>query len=797
MIGFWQDLRSGLRSLRKGLLVSVLAALSLALAIGGNTTVFGFVNALIFRPLPYPEADRLVLLGERETSSPVTLTASVANLIDWNDRNRTFSDIVGFRPLPMSLGAGDRPEPLTVGQVSPGMFELLGTTPIRGRTFQRDDGLVGAEKTTLLGFPFWKQRYPDGLDPAGTTIVLNREPYTVVGVLPDGFEFFNPQVEVWVPMTMELGAVSRDSRDAIGVGRLLPDVTMDQAREDLESIHRQLEKEYPQTNRGFVVDALNLQYDVPDRNGRLMLALLQGAVVFVLLIACLNIANLLLARAQERRREIALRIAIGAGRLRIVRQLMTESLALAAIGGVLGAGLGVLGLRLLARSFATLVPSYWVPGVDASVMLVTAGLTAAAGLLFGISPALMSLKVNLAESVKESGRGSTVSRRWASRALVVAEISLSVILLAGGSALVQSLLSVRSADPGFQAQNLLTASFSVTKDGSQDQNLLIERLVRRAASVPGVEQATVTSVLPQSTFVSSNAFALEGHVVGEEEALPRAITIQVGPEYLDTLEFSLLQGRFINRADRQDVARVAVISQSIATRFFGDGEAVGTSITVLDEPRRIVGIVEDIKQSLLNQGTGTEGAIYVPIAQSEAQAPFLLIRCAVDPTSIAGTVRNELLDADPSVAVGQIRSLEELTAQVFVGVNAFNVILTGFGVLALFLAMIGTYGVLAYNVAQRSQEFGVRLAMGAAPLDIVRMVTKQGVLLAILGILIALPGVYGVIRLVNSLLIYAQPVHTSTIVIVFVMLFLASVLASWLPARRAGLLDPVSVLRGE
>ena len=345
MFSFFQDIRFAIRDLRKGFLVTSLAVLSLALAIAGNTTVFGLVNTLLSRPLPYPEPDRIVLLGEREENAQPTLLAAAANLVDWRERNRSFVDVAGFRPAPMSFGAGERPEPIVTGQVSPGFFEILGAEMLRGRTFNVQEGLEGAAHVVILDHGFWEERYEAGSDPTGESLVLNRVPYTIIGILPRDFEFFNPQVALWVPLSLDRRILSRDHRDAIGVGRLRDGITMEQVHDDMDNIRRELEREYPESNRGFVIDVLNLQYDIPDRRGRVMFGLLQGALVFVLLIACVNIANLLLARTQARRREIALRATLGAGRLRIVRQLLTESILLAAMGGVLGLALGVVGLR--------------------------------------------------------------------------------------------------------------------------------------------------------------------------------------------------------------------------------------------------------------------------------------------------------------------------------------------------------------------------------------------------------------------------------------------------------------------
>jgi putative ABC transport system permease protein len=795
MSAIWQDLKFAVRDLRKGILITSLAVVSLAVAIAGNTTVFGLVNAILFRPLPYPEPERLVILGEREENSPPTLVAASANLVDWKERNRSFVDLAGMRPAPMSLGAGERPEPVTAAQASPGLFEILGTRAFRGRTLGREPN----RQVALLTYRFASERFDPGVDPVGKTIVLNREPYTVVGVLPSSFEFLDPRIQLFVPLSLERQDVSRERRDTLVVGRLAPGVTMEQAKADMKDIQERLAREYPESNRGFVIDALNFRYEIPDSRGRTMFALLQGAVVFVLLIACVNIANLLLARTQARRREIALRTALGAGRGRIVRQLLTESVLLAILGGVLGLGLGVVSLRVMAARFANLFPSYWIPVVDGSVLAVTLGLTGLSGLLFGLSPALMSFKVNLAEVVKEGGRGSAgANRRLLSRALVVAEIALSIVLLGGGSVLVQSFLALRNSDPGFEMEHLLAVTVSLPTGDDVDRVELTRRLIERATTLPGVVQAAAASALPQNVFVSTSSFVIDEQPLAPDEPHPRAVLIKASPTYPDALGFPVLQGRFFDERDRADASPVAVISRSLAERHWpGVGDVLGRHITVESASREIVGVVEEVRQSLMRQGEGSQGTIYLPVAQSPIPTAFVLVRTRVDPHGLAGSIRNQIDETDPRIAIARIETMREFVDQFFVGVNVFNSILSVFGVLALLLAALGTYGVLAYNVAQRSQEIGVRMAMGAAPRKISSMFSRQGIWLGVLGLLIGTPGVLGVTRIIASVLVYAPPIQPLTIVTVFVVLFLTTLAASYFPARRAASLDPVIVLRRE
>jgi len=796
MSSLLQDIRLALRDLKSGLLVTSLAVLSLAIAIAGNTTVFSLINGLLFRPLPYPQADRIALLGEREDDAAPTLVASAANLVDWRERNRTFADLAGFRPAPMSLGDGERPEPIITAEVSPGFFEMLGAVPDRGRLLGIDDARRGASGTVVLSHEFWRERFAVEDDPIGETLVLNREPYTIAGVLAEGFEFFNPQVRLWVPLSLDREVISRDRRDVLVVGRLGENVTMEQARADLTNVHRELALEYPETNRGFVVDVLNLRHEIPDSRGRTMFGLLQGTVVFVLLIACVNIANLLLARTQARRREIALRAALGAGRLRIVRQLITESLLLAVMGGALGLLLGVIGVRVMGAQLAAVLPSYWAPVIDARVIAVSFGAAALAGLLFGASPAYLSFKMNLADVMKQGGRGSAGTRRFMSRALVVAEIALSIILLAGGSVLVQSFLAIRNQDPGFDADKLLTVTVSLPDGVPVERLALTERMLERARGVPGVTAAAAASALPQNIFVTSTGFTIDGQPLEPDETGPRASLVIASHEYLETLDFGLRSGRFFERGDRMDTAAVVLVSQSVAERHWADDDPIGRRVTVNGVSREIIGIAAEVRQSLIgNPGNQSPGTLYLPLAQQPITSPFLFIRSEVEPNSLIGALRNELTIVDSRLAIGQMQTMTEFVEQFFVGINLFNTILTGFGVLALLLATLGTYGVIAYNVAQRSQEIGVRMALGADPKSILKMVTRQGTLLGIIGLAVGTPGVLAIARVLQSILTYAPPLQPLTIIVFFGVLFVATLAASLVPAARAARLDPVVVLR--
>jgi len=793
-----QDVRFGLRALRRSPLVSSLAALSLALAIGGNVSVFALVNALLFRPLPYPEPDRVVVLGEKEQGGVTTLVASPANFLDWRERQRSFEDLGGFAPTTLSLGAGDHPEAIAAARVSPSVLACLGATPVSGRVFRAEEELPGADRVVLLSHDFRTQRFAAGEDPVGQTLALNGVPHEIVGTLPPEFEFFQPAVRLWVPLALDRESAPRAERSVTVVGRLRPGVTMSQARDDMARVGEELGREHPEANRGWVVELLNLRDEIPDSRGRASFALLQGAVFFVLLIACANVANLLLARGQERRRELALRSILGAGRGRVVRQLLTESLVLAGVGGALGLALAWVGVRAMAATFAAVLPRFWTPVLDARVTLFALGLSLLSGLVFGLAPAFGGLSRDLASVVREGGRGMIgSSRRRMTRFLVVAEIALSMVLLAGSGILLRSFLDLRHADPGFEPAGLLVVPIQAPP-GSEGETLrnLEEALLESARAVPGVRVATLSSALPQNLFNPAGTYTVDEAPPAPGEAHPRSVWAAADPGYLEAIGIPLLRGRFFERSDGPDAESVVVVSRTLAERHWPGDDPLGRRLTFRDRSRRVVGVVGDTRQSLVRSGTGAESALYLPLAQQrEGSGLFLLLRSAVDTSSLAPVLRRELQARDARLTLGTIQTLDEFIDQFFVGVNVFGTVLTSFGLLALLLAAIGTYGVLAYGVAQRSREIGVRLAIGARRGQVVGMITRQGLTLGLWGLALGAPGVVVVSRVVRSVLIRASETGSGMVAGVAAVLMLATLAASLVPALRAASLDPSEVLR--
>ncbi len=796
------DIRVGVRGLRRHWMVNLVAAASLALALAGNTTVFSMVNAVLYRPLPYPAAERIVLMGEREAGAPQTLTASPANFRDLDERNRSFGDLAGFQPGQATIGIGDRPVTAPSARVSPVFFEILGANPVQGRAFAAEEGFLGQHRVVLVTEALLETRLPDLDEPVGAQVIVNGEQHTVVGVLPDEFEFFLPGIHIWLPLALDPNAVTRDERTVFVLGRLRDSVTMDQAKEDMQAIWSGLVEEHPESNRGYILDVNNYRNEIPNKQGRSMFALIQGAVFFVLLIACVNIANLLSARGQARRREIALRVVLGAGRRHIIRQLLIESFMLAVLAGGAGLFLAWIAVRSIGTQFAGTVPRAYVPALDGAVLVFSLVVTAVAAVLFGLIPAVQALRVDLAGTLKDGGRGATgdVRKKMLSRGLVVAEIALSMVLLAGASMMIDGFRGVRDADPGFDDTNLLTMAVSLPVDSNAERLNMVAELESRAAAVSGVREVTSASALPLNVFATTDAFSIVGRERPEDEASPRALWAATPSEYLSSLSISLVRGRYFEPSDREDAAPVAVVNETLAGRFWPEGDPIGERISFRGETREIVGIIADTRQSLISTDVaspGSDSVVFVPLAQEIGSMVFMLVRTGDDVHVVDAPLREALQQVHAQIGIGQMQTLDEIVDQMFVGIDFMNLLLTGFGYLALFLAAIGTYGVLAYNVAQRSQEIGVRVAVGARGADVVKMITLQGVVLGVVGVAIGAPFILVLMRTLNAVLQNLGQVNPLTALVVGLVLLASTALASFLPALRASRLDPVSALRQE
>ena len=798
----WKDFRFALRTLRRSLSVTVLATASLALAIAGNTLVFSLVNGLLYRPLPYEEAHRLVLLGERTKDTPRGQIAAMsdANFLDVFERQTSFETLAALRNAPVNLdrGAAD-PEPVGAASVSTEFFSVLGTQPLRGRFFLPEETTPGKDRVAVISHGFWNERYGASPSAVGEVLKLNGETYDIVGVLPEDFEFLTPNTEIYLPLAFDRAQLRRQSRNLIAVARLTPGVSQESAQAEMATIMTQLEEEYPQANRGYTADVLNLRHDIPNPATRTTMKMLQGGLLFVMLIACANIANLLLARSQSREREIAIRTSMGATRRRIVFQLVTESMVMAMIAGAAGLALAVAGVKTMASAMGAQLPSVYAPTIDVNVLVFTLAVTLLGGLLFGLAPVLQTRRFQLVDALKDGTQSSTSGgrRRFAANTLVVVEIALALVLLGGASVMIRAFQNLQSSDPGFETSNFLTFQLALPEARNQSPEAIlssVEQLTERLGNVAGVQGVTYSSFPPRSPIVPQTTFSIDGEASPEGESLPQIGWTSVNPDYFGTIGISVEHGRVFTPADSVGSPYVVVINQDMAQRYFSGRDPVGRRITIRGESREVVGVVATVRHGLA-VSDALASMIYLPWRQDPVRATSFALKTEVEPASLAEAVRREVFGFEPTAAVQQMQTLDQFIQQFFVGQNIITAILSGFGTLALFLAALGTYGVLAYSVAQRTHEIGVRIAIGAGRGQVMRMVARQGLTLAAVGVALGVPGVILVTRAISKLLSGFMSVEPTTVVVVGAVLTAVTLLASLVPARRAASVDPIEALR--
>ncbi len=801
-----RDVRFALRMLRRGWVVTSIAVLSLAVSIGGNTAVFGLINTFLFQPISIDEPDRVVFVQERTRDQPAilsTLTVSLAMVRDLDERSRAISDWAAIRPTVVGFRDGERAEPVSAAAVTESFFGVIGENVYRGRAFLAEEVVPGGRKVAIVTPSFWERIRGGEGDPVGTTLTLDGEPVEVVGVTPEDFAFPFTNADIWIPLTDAAAESPRDRRDVFALGRMAPGATMEQVGEEVRSIAAALESEHPEIQRNWTADVFNARFDIPDARTKMFYGLLQGSVFFVLLIACANIANLLMARAQERRREMALRSALGAGKGRLLRQLMTESGLLVGFGAVLGLAFGWIGLRAMANRFANLLPPSYTPSLDGATVAFTVGVSIAAGLAFGLAPALQSLRTSHSETLKEGGGKATggKSRKLVARGLVVAEIALSLVALGGGGMLVRSFLELRSADPGFDGSSLVTARPRVpaSKYPSEEERLgFLDQILERTMALEGAEHAALINALPRNFAIPTDTFALPGVARDATQAAPRAFALKASPGYVAALEIAILQGRFFDDSDRWGSTPVAVVNRSWSEAWFPAGDAVGRFVHFDGASRQIVGVVEDVQQVLVTTpGQVASEAIYTPAAQSPLSAFSVVVSSPADPALLKQPMRQSLTAIDPDLTLSQLLTMEEVVDQFFAGIDVFNTILGGFGFLAILLASLGTYGVLSHQVSQRRSELGIRMAIGARSAEVLRMVTRQGVGMALVGLALGGLALVPLSRLVSSLLDGFVSVRTDTGLYVALVLFAVTLVATVVPAMRAAGLDPAIALRDD
>ncbi|HEU4508115.1 MAG TPA: ABC transporter permease [Pyrinomonadaceae bacterium] len=804
----WQDLRYGLRMLARNRGFTVVAVIALAVGIGANSAIFSVVNTVLLRPLPYTDPDRLVMVWEEGTPDGFPInSASAANYIDWRDQNQVFTDAAVIGRVTFNLTGAGEPERLDGRRVSANLFPLLGVQPHVGRTFSAEEDGPGANRVVMLSHALWQRRFGAQPDIVGKHLTLSGETYEVVGVMPPQFQFPSRNDQLWVPIAFTpQQAANRGNNSFEVLARLKPGVTREQAEAEMDAIAARLQQQYPDVvkSKGCVVIPLHEQL-VGDIKPALLILL--GAVGFVLLVACANVANLLLARAAARHKEIALRLALGARRGRIVRQLMTESLLLSAMGGVVGLLLAIAGVSLLKTFIPDNTSQVTAVNVDANVLAFTLGVSLLTGLIFGLAPALQASRFNLNEALKEGGRDSSAGGHGSHirSLLVIAEVAVSLVLLIGAGLLIHSFVRLRSVDPGFRTDNLLTMRIALPKLKYPDhatRTAFHDELLRRVTAVPGVRSAAVTNWIPLTLQGDTFGVTVEGRPDPGAQNMPDVVTRVVSFDYLNTMGIQLLRGRpFDHQQDKVDSPPVAIISETTARRLWPDEDPLGKRLKAggadSDEPWiAVIGVAEDVRQFQLTAEPRLQ--MYLPSVQPAFFVPgHLVVRTDIDPMSLAGAVRQAVWEIDKDQPVSDVRSMDEIFAE-SIAHQRFSMLMLGvFAAVAMLLGTVGIYGVVSYTVAQRTHEIGVRMALGAGTGNVLSLIVGHALKLTLIGVLVGLPVAFVLSRLTESLLFGVTPTDPATFVAIPLMLIAAAALASYLPARRATRIDPVIALRYE
>jgi len=794
-----QDLIYGLRWLRKNPGFTLLSVLMLAVGIGVNTAMFSVVNAVLLQPLPYPEADRIVWMNEsgREVQNR---NVSYPNFVDWRARNQSFEAMSTFRGWSVNITGTDKPENLIARIVTADYFKVMRAAPVLGRDFNAEDDKPGAAAVTLISYGFWQQRFASDPNIVGKDILLDDKPHTVIGVLPESFQHQGPP-PLWVLMG-PLNWKERDVRTGGNViARLKPGVTIEQARADMNRIAQQLLKEYPITNAGAdTVNVVSLQDNIT-RNVSTALKMLFAAVGLVLLIACANIANLLLARAASRRKEFAVRLALGASRFRIARQMLVESLLLAFAGGLVGLLLASWTMAVLSRVTHETVPRMTGMSLSGKVLAFNFFITLLTGILFGVLPALRSSKTELHETLKDSSTTTTDTAGKKLRgALVVAEVALSVALLVGAGLLVKSLVVLLKSNNGFDPNGVLTMELTVSRNRGRDKaelRRLFQPVLQAVQAQPGVEKASLSAALPGMRDGWQNDIAVEGYERSKDEVLLQVDWSIVTPDYFETMKIPILRGRTFTRDEDEQGKPVVLVDENLARRFWPNGDAIGKHIAY-DSPtwHEVIGVVPEVRTF------GSEARplirIYTPMGRFPQRIMILSVRAGnVDAEALTASVMRTVSEVDKDLPITEVATLDDVLGRE-VSTRRFNALLFSvFAALALVLAVTGVYGVLSYSVSQRTHEVGIRMALGAGRSDVLRLFIGQGMRLVLLGLVIGLGGAFALTRLMSSLLFGVSTTDVATFVVVAVGLTLVGIFACYLPARRATRVDPLVALRYE
>ncbi|MGH9384369.1 MAG: ABC transporter permease [Vicinamibacterales bacterium] len=803
MTGFIQDIRYALRALARAPGFSAVAVLTLALGIGATTIVYSLVDGILLKPLPIRDPDRVVLARELSTDK-TEMSISWPNFQDWVARTKSFESLGAWRGVPANLTGLGQPRRIQVRQVTANLFDILGVRPVAGRGLTAADDQWGVERVCLVSFGFWQRELGGDPSAVGRRITLDEVPVTIVGVLPRDFtvarqeDAFLPFGNFLRPGSFMFGRGNHFGLAAIG--RLAPGITLEMARAEIETLAQQLALEHPETNTGNGGTA-RLLFDVLVDDARSMLWILLGSVVAMLLIACVNLANLLLARAAGRSQEMAVRRSLGAAGWRVMRQMLTESVLLGLLGGVAGVALAWFGFDAIVALLPADQPRIHIVALDGRVLLVSALLSIATGVLFGLAPALHAIggrALGLLQSARVSGAGQT--RQGTRRALLVTEVALATVLLAGAGLMLRTMNNLFAVETGIDHASVTAAQVLLPQRYDMDRRrMFVEQTVERIKAIPGVVNAAFTYSLPVQGSTWSSIFIVGDQPIPARADLPNASWTPVSVGYFETMGIRLLRGRFFEAADGPQASTVAVINESFARRFWPDGDPIGQRIKQGwpedDEPwREIVGVVRDVKTSRVDQPSAFEA--FLPHAQIPQNAGNFVARTTGSPSAIASALEAAIHEVDPNLPVN-VRTMERVV-EISVGNRRLTtVMLGGFALLAVLMAAIGVFGVTAYSVSQRTQEVSIRMALGANRGAVLALVLRQELAACIAGIAVGLGGALSMSSLLSALLFGIAPRDPATIGMVATLLLLVTFIACYLPARRATRVDPVQALRSQ
>jgi putative ABC transport system permease protein len=805
-----QDFRYALRWFRKSPGFTTIAILTLALGIGANTAIFSVINAVLLRPLPYRDPARLMLLSERTPRFPI-LSASYLNFKDWRDQAHTFESVGAVRNLNMTLTGTGEAERLPAQMATSNIFDMLGIRPALGRPFTAQEDAPGGAPVVLISHSLWQRRFGSSPQVVGQPLTLDNKPYTIIGVLPPATQILQQAPDFIIPLEPWARTLPDDRSWHPGIlplARLAPGVTLEQARAEMTTIARRLEQQYPEADTGTTANVNLMQEQLVD-NIRPALLMLFGAVGFVLLIACTNVANLLLARATARQREIAVRTALGASRWRIIRLLLTESVLLALAGAVVGLILAVAAMGPLLRLAGTSIPATADVRLDAGVLAFTTVLAIFSGILFGLAPAIHMGTLDIRAALNETDRGVAGRRALRMRgALVVTEVAVAMILLVGAGLLLRSFDRLSNVTPGFAVDHLLIADLPVSPNAHPqpaERMAFFDTVLQRISALPGVDSAGATSFLPVSGAGSIIHFNIQDRPPKSPSEFVMANYRVVSPSYLKLLQVPLLQGRWMTDADnRENAPVVVVINQSMANTYFPNESPLGKYLQLGTEPDKtvpwmqVIGVVGDVKQGLAAEAP-TE--MYVPYRAGNAILPVyslsLVLRTKNEPLTLTNSLRGAIRDLDANQPLVKIRTMEDNISTSVAQPKFRTTLLAILAALALIIAAVGIYGVMAYSVTQRTREIGIRLALGSTPETVYRLILTNAIRLTLAGVAVGIIAAAALTRYVKSLLFQVPTIDPITMTMVGVLLVVVAVAASYVPARRATRVDPVNALRVE